>query len=632
MKTRKRTRDEANEASSKAIAKQQKLMEQRFINDSRLYELIHSKQWESTLELLSFRTRRHEQVLKNLIMKRPDSPLWTIVHDNTFLSDVAKDVCLRLIEIGGRGIVFKRGFERICWRSCELHTAITVLHCACRNNDPEHYEACNEDDHENLLKVIDKLLEVGGQEYLFLEDSHRCTAWNYACSIQGKQDVKIVERLYDLGRDNILYSKSHEEDCWFNALHSCLYLYQDSNQSLYVFNFLTRHGGEKLVFMLDGQGRTPLHHACCIAGTHGLEIISRLLDIGGKKLALMTDHMFKSTLQHALENKIEKVEKIVGLLLEIGGKALVYKTNDDENSVLHDLFYLLENGCFEELWEEKIWLQVLRKLLEAGGKELLTLENKEGYTAIHLLCRHRHYGSSKILQELIKVGGLTVLMQKDSFGNSALHAVCEICNKQSPAMVNDIIVAGGARVVFQRNWDLLTPLHIACQKGSSSPFRVEVINQLLDVGRQKLLFEMSLRGEAPVIESRRWNPCQEVLDRFIEVGGNRAENLMRNHQVLPNDNHQVNHFIHLLHQALDRRDLMRRMQHGGESEEEVHEDEDYYFGSEEEVYEDEDEGYSFGSEEDEPERLFYHSESEEEDDPDHWFFDNNFGDEAVFDY
>lgn len=70
----------------------------------------------------------------------------------------------------------------------------------------------------------------------------------------------------------------------------------------------------------------------------------------------------------------------------------------------------------------------------------------------------------------------------------ALHAICDVCNQQSPEMVNDMIVAGGAEVVFLQNNNGFIPLQVACGKSGSSPYRLEMINQLLDAGRQRLLF------------------------------------------------------------------------------------------------------------------------------------------------
>ena len=95
MKTRKRLREEARK------------IEQKYMDDEHLYDLIFATKWESMLSLLAFKTRQHETVLRALISERQFSPLWIILFENNFLSDSAKALCLRLIEIGGKEIVYR---------------------------------------------------------------------------------------------------------------------------------------------------------------------------------------------------------------------------------------------------------------------------------------------------------------------------------------------------------------------------------------------------------------------------------------------------------------------------------------------------------------------------------------------
>ena len=556
MKTRKRRR--SDEAKAK---------KDLYTNDSHLYELIHAKQWTTILELLTFQTRHHEQVLKTFISNASwsRSPLYIIVNDNNFLSDGAKDVCLRLIEIGGQDIVFRTGLEER-EECCDLPdlTDVTVLHRACRRNDGG--TSRDGDDNDNLLEVIDKLLDVGGEEYLFWTDSDGCTAWDIACSTQGKEDLEIVKRLLDVGGNDLLYSICQDEN-GFNALMLSLYCYQGNGRLPAIIHFLITRGGEKLVLMRDSQGQTPLHHACSTYQTivNGPAIIDRLLEVGGKKLVLTMDHRDQSVLQTAFLFSVEGIEQVVDSFIKVGGKALVNNVDCRDDSALHELFNLLKDDQFEEYWKEDIWLSIFHKLLEVGGEELLMLEDRHGCTVAHILCRNRFHGNNaKVIQELIKVGGKEILKQIDVFGNTPLHALCEICSDKSPEMVHDMIVAGGPEMVFLRNDDGFTPMHVACQKAGSSPYRVEVINQLLEVGRQKILFQITLSGTAPIIETERWNPCQEVLDRFIEVGGERAANLVHSERIERVDevgtvDEEVNHFIQFLHRVIDRGDLNRRL-------------------------------------------------------------------------
>ena len=101
---------------------------------------------------------------------------------------------------------------------------------------------------------------------------------------------------------------------------------------------------------------------------------------------------------------------------------------------------------------------------------------------------------------------------------------------RSLGVIEELIEAGGKEFVLMPTYDGLTPLHQACECTDHTPFREqEVIDLLLDVGRENLLFPIDHQSESTAIdlEGNKSDPSQSVLDRFIEIGGERARNLYR---------------------------------------------------------------------------------------------------------
>lgn len=64
------------------------------------------------------------------------------------------------------------------------------------------------------------------------------------------------------------FSISQEKDR-YTVLHHACFQYEECKSSAEIIHFSIDHGGEKLVFMADRYGRTPLYHTC----TLGLECV-----------------------------------------------------------------------------------------------------------------------------------------------------------------------------------------------------------------------------------------------------------------------------------------------------------------------------------------------------------------------
>ena len=513
-----------------------------YTDDGWLYDLIDAKDWNAALSLLAFKTQAHEQTLVELISQRQHSPLWDIAQKNNNLCGSAKDLCLRLIDIGGEEVVKRVATD---FRDENL----TVLHLICKykfTGDP----LCQADE-GNWLEIITKLIEVGGVEYLSMDDLRGNTALSYACSPEGHRNPAIVRRLLELGakigcsyegnfnlfamrqlqlgEENILFSTDLKKKLKSSVLQSALFLTcirREQEHAMEIIQLLLEFGGKRLVFMTDTNGCTALHYAICLGGENCAEIIRRIVAIGGEKLILMTTEFGHNFLDHAqLSLSGLEMEQIIDVLFDVGGIELFRMVGGTA------LLYLFYKGRQPERWPA-----IVDRLLEAGGDKLL-LETMDFYgtSPFHYLCLNSGQFSPQIetqletmFKKLIEIGGKKMVMAHDRSGQTALHYACSIIIGESTLrVIEELIEVGGEELLFISTGECATPLHNACA-GRNTPFREQAINRLLDIGRKKLLFMTTRRINRTAIEVERnkVEPSQQVLDRFLEIGGEEARNLI----------------------------------------------------------------------------------------------------------
>eukprot|EP00979_Chaetoceros_neogracilis_P008319 scaffold1853_cov287-Chaetoceros_neogracile.AAC.21 len=106
-------------------------------------------------------------------------------------------------------------------------------------------------------------------------------------------------------------------------------------------------------------------------------------------------------------------DDIMKTIIDIGGKELVMMIDKSDRTALHD-------ACFNGASYNNI-----RKLIEVGGKDLVMAKSKGGNTALHWLCVyiHRHTkAAEKIVKLCLKVGDANLLLtSKNIFGTTPLE-------------------------------------------------------------------------------------------------------------------------------------------------------------------------------------------------------------------
>ena len=102
---------------------------------------------------------------------------------------------------------------------------------------------------------------------------------------------------------------------------------------------------------------------------------------------------------------------IIKSLIDIGGKDLVMTKSTRKYTALH--FACWKSAYFD----------VMKILIDLGGKELVVAKDYDVYTALHWLCRHinRHDNAANKIKLMLQVSGTeTILTDKDKFGKTPL--------------------------------------------------------------------------------------------------------------------------------------------------------------------------------------------------------------------
>ena len=68
--------------------------------------------------------------------------------------------------------------------------------------------------------------------------------------------------------------------------------------------------------------------------------------------------------------------------------------------------------------------EIVTKLIEIGGRDLVMKVDNHGSTALHFACGRKN-PSLEVISKLIEIGGRELVMKKDGDGCTALHAACD---------------------------------------------------------------------------------------------------------------------------------------------------------------------------------------------------------------
>ena len=335
--------------------------------------------------------------------------------------------------------------------------------------------------------------------------------------------ITKMKRRHESERDNKELYELIKRKCWDDALE----LFQPSHiGSLHEKN-------EQLLRRRLGSQEKYLTFEAVISKTQGklcpsaLSLCMKLIDVGGIDMLKSRgrndndyDYRYGSALHYILLFDVVCLE-IFNRIVEVGGIELLLMVDRKSWTVLH---HVVESG--RTRWPR---LDMIDKLLEIGGAELVLITDDYEHTALHhalgLGC-FQFDGMSPsldIVNRLLAVGGRQLVMTSDSgLRQTVLHRIC--LNKRAQPnleVVDRLLAVGGEPLIFMRDVHGNTLLHLACFRSVLRDNDVRLIERLIERGRKKLLLMTDdvNRTAMQIQLEMSFNSSQEIIDRFVEVGG-----------------------------------------------------------------------------------------------------------------
>mmetsp|Transcript_6078 Transcript_6078/g.11524 ORF Transcript_6078/g.11524 Transcript_6078/m.11524 type:complete len:634 (-) Transcript_6078:20-1921(-) len=274
---------------------------------------------------------------------------------------------------------------------------------------------------EDYLDVIQLLLVAGGKDLVLTRNKMEPTILHKAC--KQKEVYDVIKLLVDVGgKDLVLMKMKSGLTALFEACNCKKYCN--------VIKLLLDVGGKELVMMKHNKsGSMVLHRVRSSLKKEGnLDVVKLLLNTGGKTLVMAKDENGCTVLHKACKHHQDD-EGVIELWLNVGGQNRVMVQDNHGNTALHEVFACCSGSSPSTMG-------IVQMLLDVGGYALAKVLDEAGLTALHLACK---YGASYECMALLllNVGdgdGNDFVTITDKDGQTALHVLCQPNHKHTESM------------------------------------------------------------------------------------------------------------------------------------------------------------------------------------------------------
>jgi hypothetical protein len=141
--------------------------------------------------------------------------------------------------------------------------------------------------------------------------------------------------------------------------------------------------------------------------------------------------------------------------------------------------------------------EIVKMLIDVGGRELVMMESRHRGTALHLACKSSNPSAVEIVKMLIGVGGMDLVMLRKVRNQTALDWSCQFVKPSAFDIVKTLIDVDGRELVLdvgERELFMIrsrynsNALHWACS--SPKPSSVNIVRVLIEKG-----VEINIGGE-----------------------------------------------------------------------------------------------------------------------------------------
>jgi len=154
-----------------------------------------------------------------------------------------------------------------------------------------------------------------------------------------------------------------------------------------------------------------------------------------------------------------------------------------------------------------------------GGKKTVMAKNNNhiGWNSLHRACQYN--ASINVVSKLIEMGGKNLIMAKDKYGWNSLHRACT--NNASFDVVSKLIEVGGKKLVVAKNNYGWNSLHVAFGRGARASF--DVVSKLIEVGGKDVVMAENIDDRNPIeIAVQNIEVHTDILDLLIQYEGQEA--------------------------------------------------------------------------------------------------------------
>ncbi|QPC64442.1 hypothetical protein HYE67_006673 [Fusarium culmorum] len=367
----------------------------------------------------------------------------------------------------------------------EQSSAGPPLHFVCRTGDTE------------MAKV---LIDHGCAPSFTVVKPNGGTAVMLA-AVQGHTD--LVKLLLDHGADTTLSTVT--KDGGLTLLHLACMM-EDSEG---LMKAILRPGIEDSMFMVDSEGRTPLHFASYHGRTNAVKSI---LDYKHDNIRTMLDA--KTTKLHTpLWRAARKGHtEVATVLLDHGAAETLTMTDTNGKTALwiasrHGntsiVKQLLSRGAAETITaasadkDTPLWVasnyghvDIVKLLLEHGAESTMAVVDVNGETPLYAASRRGHL---EIVKLLLDHGAESTIESIDVHHETALYAAADTGQVE---IVRELLAHGAKSTVTTMTAFGNSPLYAACKSGE-----LDIVKQLLDHGAEATVTVANDKGNTPLHEA-----------------------------------------------------------------------------------------------------------------------------------
>jgi len=316
----------------------------------------------------------------------------------------------------------------------------TCLHRACFFGAPDD--------------IIKTMLDIGGKELVMeADDDNDSTVLHSACGHGASYN--IIKMLIEVGGKDLVMAKNKNGDD--TALHYLCWFIKSHTKVAEKIKLIRQIGDANLLLSAKNDaGQTPLE----IATEQGAsKKIKRLLTL--QSTTPIADIMKVDLSKLCMNEDWPELRKYVS------SDAAEEEKESNVMCCYGDGWTCLIFACFLGAPDD-----IIKTMIDIGGKELVTKEDIANRTALHSACCEG--ASYNIIKMLIEVGGKDLVMAKDNYGETALHYLCVYIKSRTKAAekIKHFLQVGDANLLLSaKGNDGQTPLEIATEQGASKKIK-----------------------------------------------------------------------------------------------------------------------------------------------------------------